>query len=126
MGDNDPKETYNRPPVFKDENYAYWKENMYVHLLSVDKNLWIAVTEGSFIPKRKVDDPIKYPKDWTDDETKKASYDLKVRYILISILSVKVLYSMSHHKSTKATWGTFETLYEGTEDVKDSKINMLT
>lgn len=29
---------YNRALVFKDENYAYWKENMNVHLLSVKKN----------------------------------------------------------------------------------------
>ena len=40
--------------------------------------------------------------------------------ILISNLSLEVLYIISHHKSIKATWDALQTLYEGTEDVKDS------
>lgn len=44
---------------------------MYVHLPSVDKNLWVAVTDGPFIPKGN-DEVIKHPKNWTNDETKKA------------------------------------------------------
>lgn len=49
--DDNPKRVYNRTPVFKDGNYTYWKENIYVHLLSLDKNLLVAVIEGYFIPK---------------------------------------------------------------------------
>lgn len=45
MGDDDPKGAYNRAHIFKGENYAYWKENMYIHLLSFDKNLWVVVTD---------------------------------------------------------------------------------
>lgn len=44
MGDYNPNGSYNRAPIFKGENYAYWKENMYVCLQSDDKNIWIAVT----------------------------------------------------------------------------------
>ena len=62
---------------------------MYVHLLSVDENLWCAFTEGPFIPQGD-DDIVKHPKDWNDDETKKASYDLKARNIIILALSVKL------------------------------------
>lgn len=58
--------------------------------------------------------------------TKKALSDLKTRNILISSLGVKVLYYTSHHKSAQGMWDALQTLYEGTEDVKDSKINMLT
>lgn len=62
MDDNDPNGAYNRAPVFKGENYAYSKENMYAHLLSIDKNLWVADTDGSFIPKGD-DDVAKHPRD---------------------------------------------------------------
>lgn len=89
------------------------------------KNLWRVVTEGPYIPKGG-NDVVKHPKDWTDDETKKASCDLKVRNIIILGVSDKVFYSISHHTSAKRMWDALPTLYEGTRDIKDSKINMFT
>lgn len=120
--DDDSKGAYNRTSIFKGKNYTYWKLIMYVHLLSIDKNLWCIVTEGPFIPKGA--DVVKHPKDWDDAEIKKDSYDLKPRNILISALNDKLLYSVSHHTSVIGIWVALQTLYEGTEDVKDSKINM--
>lgn len=73
---------------------------MFEHLLSIDKYLWCAVTEGPFIHKGD-DDVVKHPKDWDDAETKKVSYDLKVRNILISTLGAKVFYLISHHMNVK-------------------------
>lgn len=108
---DDPKGAYNRAPIFRVENYTYWKENMYVHLLSVDKNLWCVVTKGPFISKGD-DDVVKHPKDWTNDETKKASYDLNARNILVFALIAKLLYSISHHTSTKGMWYALQTLYD--------------
>ncbi|XP_050889147.1 uncharacterized protein LOC127094347 [Lathyrus oleraceus] len=96
---------------------------MYVHLQLVEKNLWVSISEGPFIPKGD-NNVVKHPKDWTDNETKQTSYDLKVRNILISSLSMKVFYSISHHKSTKGMWDPLQTHYEGMDDTKDSKINM--
>lgn len=89
------------------------------------KNLSVAVADEPFIPRNEVDNSIEHPEDWTDDETKKASYDLKIMSILIFALSVKVLYTISHHKSIKAMWDALQTLYEGTKDIEDSKINMV-
>lgn len=117
--DDNPNGAYNRAPIFKGENYTYWKVNMYVHLLSVDKNLWYVITEGPFIPKGK-QDIVKHLKDWNDAGTKKASYDLKARNILISTLSSKVFYSISNHTSAKGMWGALQTLYEGMDNVNDS------
>lgn len=126
MADNDnPKDAYNRAHVFKGESYTYWKENMYVHLLSVDKNLWCIVTEGPFISMG-YNDVIKHPKDWMNDVTKKSLYDLKTGNILIPVLSVEVFYSISHYTSSKGMWDNLQTLYEGKNNVKDSKINMFT
>lgn len=42
---------------------------MYVHLLSVEKILWVAVSNGPFIPRKEDDNSINHPKDWTGDET---------------------------------------------------------
>lgn len=98
---------------------------MYVYLLLVDKILWCAITEQPFIPKR-VDDVVKHPKHWDDVKTKKASYYLKVRSLLIYTLSAKVFNSISHHTSAKGMWDALQSLYEGTNDVKGYKIIMFT
>lgn len=104
MDSNDSKGAYSRTSIFKGENYAYQKDNMYVHLVSIDKMLWVAITDEPLILKNKVDDYGKLTKDWSDDETKKASQDLKTLNILISMLSTKVYYFISHHKSAQSLW----------------------
>lgn len=66
MGNDDLKGTYSRVLIFKGENYAYWKKNMYVPLMCVCKMLWVAITDKTFIPKNKFDGAIKLPKSWSD------------------------------------------------------------
>jgi len=56
---------------------------------------------------------------------KKDQYDLKARKILISSLGVNEYHSVSHCKTAKSMWDTLENLHEGTDDVKQSKINTL-
>jgi len=50
---------------------------------------------------------------------------LKARNILISYLGTNEYHSVSHCKTAKAMWDTLEILHEGTDDVKQSKINTL-
>lgn len=51
--------------------------------MPIDNILWVETIDILFNPKNEVNDSIKLPKDWTDDESKKASYNLKARNILI-------------------------------------------
>lgn len=60
MGKEDPKGTYNRAPIFKGENYVYWKEYIMVHLISVAKRLWVAIKDVPFIPKNNINDVFFY------------------------------------------------------------------
>lgn len=94
--------------------------------MSIDKYLWVEITSMPFIPQNKVDNSVKLPQDWINDETKKASYDLKARNILLFVLITIVYYSISHHKSAQTTRNDLQVLYEGSEEVKNSKIKMLT
>lgn len=50
--------------------------------MSVEKYLWVAITDGPFIPTYKVDDSIKLRKDSSDYETKKAPYDLNTYFFI--------------------------------------------
>jgi hypothetical protein len=63
---------------------------------------------------------------WTDDEKKKVNYDAKAQNILISSLGIEQFYHVSHCVSAKEMWDTLVTHFEGTNEVKISKINTLT
>ena len=63
--------------------------------------------------------------DWSDDVKRKVQYDLKAQNILISSLGVNEYHYVSHCKTVKAIWDALETLHEGTNNVKQSKINTL-
>lgn len=128
MANKDPKGAYNRAPVFVGENYEYWKDCMSVHIMSIDMEVWNSIKNGRFNPTKVVDGVVQYKteEEWTDDDKKKVQYDLKARNILISAIGVNEYYSISHCKTAKAMWDALMDLHEGTEDVKQSKINELT
>ena len=118
---------YKRAPIFDGENYDYWKEYMSVHIQSVDMDVWDAVANGRFQPQV-VANGVSQDKpkaDWRDDDKKKVQYDLKALNILISCIGVNEYHSVSHFKTSKDMWDALETLHEGTNEVKQSKINTL-
>lgn len=79
MGKGDLKWVPNRSPIFKGENYVYWKEYVFVHLISVNKVFWVANKNKHFVPTSIIDGiEINKPQYWNDEETKQVSYDLKV------------------------------------------------
>lgn len=51
----DPNGAYNRASTFTGENYACWKDCMYMHLMSVDYQLWVSIEEVTCIPLKVVD-----------------------------------------------------------------------
>lgn len=114
--------------IFNGEKYAFWKECIFFHLISLDKRLWIAIKDNPFDPKSIIDDiginkPLKV---WNDEETKQTSYDFKSINILIFSLIYNVYLSISHCKTVKTTWDTLQVLNEETKDVKQFKTNTLT
>ncbi|PNX80237.1 phytoalexin-deficient 4-2 protein [Trifolium pratense] len=127
MARNDPKGAYNSAPVFTGENYEFWKECMSVHIMSIDMEVWKAVTNGIHQPTHIVNGVLlaKLENDWNEDDQKKVQYDFKARNILISSIGVNEFYAISHCKTAKEMWDALSNIYEGTDDVKQSKIDML-
>jgi len=127
MANTEPKGAYNRASIFDGENYDYWKECRSIHIQSVDMDVWDAMVNGRFQPQVVANGVAQgKPKaDWCNDDKKKVQYDLRARNILISFLGVNEYHSVSHCKIAKTMWGALETLHEGTDDVKQSKINTL-
>ncbi|KAK2374883.1 hypothetical protein QL285_075815 [Trifolium repens] len=124
-----PKGAYNRAPIFNGDHFDYWKSSMRIHINSFDGEVWNAIENGPFVPT--ITDPHgivdnKPMAQWTEEEKKKVNYDAKAQNILISSLGIDQFYHVSHCQSAKEMWDTLVTHFEGTNDVKISKINTLT
>ncbi|KAK2443470.1 rust resistance kinase Lr10 [Trifolium repens] len=102
---------------------------MRIHINSFDGEVWNAIENGPFVPTITDAHGIVTNKpmaQWTEEEKKKANYDAKAQNILISSLGIDQFYHVSHCQSAKEMWDTLVTHFEGTNDVKISKINTLT
>ncbi|KAK2370012.1 gag-protease polyprotein [Trifolium repens] len=124
-----PKGAYNRAPIFNGDHFDYWKSSMRIHINSFDGEVWNAIENGLFVPTNTDPNDIVTNKpmaQWTDDDKKKVNYDAKAQNILISSLGIEQFYHVSHCSTAKEMWDTLVTHFEGTNDVKISKINTLT
>jgi len=74
----------NRPPMFCGVNYQFWKVRRKIFVESIDKGIWDAIKNGSFVPMLKNDKVIfeKPWSQWTEHESKQAQYDVLQRTLL--------------------------------------------
>ncbi|WJX78113.1 hypothetical protein P8452_61367 [Trifolium repens] len=124
-----PKGAYNRAPIFNGDHFDYWKSSMRIHINSFDGEVWNAIENGPFVPTITDLNGIVTNKpmaQWTDNEKKKVNHDAKAQNILISSLGIEQFYHVSHCSTDKEMWDTLVTHFEGTNEVKISKINTLT
>jgi len=117
----------NRPPLFTGKNDPFWKVRMHIFLESVDRGIWDAVLNGSFVHVNVVND-VQEPKSlsqWTTDENRRAQYDVKARNIISSALTLDEFYRISVCTSAQDMWETLRVTHEGTNDVKRARKNSL-
>lgn len=125
---SEPNGAYNKASIFNGENYGYWKDCMHIHINSIDVNVWKDIQNGPFwktmtnvegatIPKPEVQ--------WNTKDEKKWYCDWKARNILISALGVDEYCRVSHCEIAKAVWDSLQVSHEGTNEVKQVRINTL-
>ncbi|KAH9658168.1 hypothetical protein KPL70_023385 [Citrus sinensis] len=118
-----------RPPFFDDNDYAYWKTRMRIYLQALDYELWEVVCDGPFMPmfKNEVGDDIPKPSSqWSELEKRKMSLNSKVMNALFCALDKKEFHRVSSYESAQEIWNKLEVVYEGTNQVKESKISRYT
>lgn len=117
----------NRPPLFDGSNYIHWKEKMTLYLQATNYALWLIITKGPKIPT-KVVDHISVPK--LEDEFDERDYKLlqanaKAKLILVCGLDANEYNRISGCITAKEIWDKLEITYEGTSQIKESRIDML-
>jgi len=107
------------PPLFNGTNYAYWKVRMRSFLQSLDKKVWQVVEIGWTKPKEA-------PSDWDDAKIKAVKFNSRALNALFSTVTNEEFKKISFTETAKEAWTILQTTYEGTQAVKDSKLQRLT
>ena len=92
---------------------------MRAFLQSLDEKVWQAVEIGWTKPKEA-------PADYDDAKIKAANFNNRALNALFSVVTNEEFKKISSTETTKEAWTIFQTTYEGTKAVKDSKLQRLT
>ncbi|KAH9698517.1 hypothetical protein KPL71_024037 [Citrus sinensis] len=115
-----------RPPFFDGNDYPYLKTRMRIYLQALDYEIWEVVCDGPFMPliKNKVGEDIPKPsREWNELEKRKATLNSKSMNALFCALDKKEFHRVSSCESANEIWHELEVVYEGTNQVKESKIS---
>ena len=107
-----------RPPFFDGTNFTYWKMRMESFLFSIDYQLWKIVRDGFTTTSTKEEK-------WTENDIKKYQMDHKAKYIIFCSILPSEYEKLSTCSTSHEIWRKLEVVYKGTDQVKDTKINLL-
>ncbi|CAL1358595.1 unnamed protein product [Linum trigynum] len=110
--------SHNRPPRFEGVNYGYWKNRMELFVGSTDPKLWARVIKG---PHELKDDKEK----WSDENFEKFQQNCKATNLMYCALGPEEYHKVAGCKTAKEIWDKLQVTYEGTSQVKTSRINAL-
>ena len=125
--------------LFDNENYGLWKKKMMLFLQVANPNYLDVLKNGPKIPMVIVAESIEnnvvviavrtYPKepaDYTLDEKEDASLDINLQLILVESLDPIMYNHVVNCKDAKHIWETVETINEGTKEVRENRLEILT
>lgn len=119
-----------RPPRFNGQYYGWWKTRMHNFIMAEDSELWDVICDGPYVPTKKVGEPAvmvpKTRKEYNDADRKAIEKNFRAKKILVCGIGPDEYNRISACQSTKEIWEALQTAHEGTTQVKQSKIDMLT
>ncbi|VFR00960.1 unnamed protein product [Cuscuta campestris] len=117
-----------RLPFFDGTNYSYWKERMRIFVQSNDFKIWLAIKNGDSFPMKKVGDTL-IPKDedeYDEADFKKAQLNATAINFLYCAVNANDYQKISRCQTANQMWNKLMITYEGTPQVRESKIDLLT
>nr|XP_017239461.1 PREDICTED: putative histone-lysine N-methyltransferase 1 [Daucus carota subsp. sativus] len=116
-----------RPPLFDGTNFATWKTRFRIYARSQGVKVWMAIEDGIIIPTKIIDDVIyeKKVSEYTHDEEDRMNIAAKAEMVLTSALAEKEYKRVNNCKSAQEMWNKLVVTYEGTTDIKDSRMDTL-
>ncbi|XP_070042946.1 uncharacterized protein [Nicotiana tomentosiformis] len=118
------------PPRFNGQYYGWWKTKMHDFIMDEDSELWDVICDGPFVPTKNLGDPTisipKTRKEFNDADRKAIEKNFRAKKILVCGIGPDEYNRISGCQSAKEIWEALQTTHEGTTQVKQSKIDMLT
>ena len=114
---------YRRGPYFDGTNFASWKHKMKMHILGHNPAAWGIICvgmQGDFFEEGKVPD-----REATPEELKMLQNNAQACDILFNALCPEEFNKISRLENAKEIWDTLVEMHEGTESVKESKLDIL-
>ncbi|XP_075103452.1 uncharacterized protein LOC142178031 [Nicotiana tabacum] len=98
--------------------------------MAEDFELWDVICDGPFFPTKTIGDPAvtvpKTRKDFNDVDRKAIEKNFRAKIILVCGIGPDEYNRISSCQSAKEIWEALQIAHEGTTQVKQSKIDMLT
>jgi len=117
-----------RPPYFNGQHYVWWKNRMENYIQAEDYELWMLIKNGPLIPTKVTEDGTKVhqnPEEFNADDFKKMEKNAKAKKLLYFVLSLDEHTCISECESAKDIWDALQVAHEGTNQVKQSRIELL-
>ena len=130
------KDTGVKIPVLDKDNYFHWKVKMRLHLLASDEGYDDCTEKGPRVPMKAVttvglqevavkDKYIPKPlHEYTAEDTKSIHKDKKAMNILFNGIDAEMFECVLNLTTAKEVWDTIQTICEGTEQVKENKMQL--
>ncbi|GAV86464.1 DUF4219 domain-containing protein/UBN2 domain-containing protein, partial [Cephalotus follicularis] len=114
-------------PFFDGNNYSFWKTRMTIFLQSLDYQLWHIIVNGPRMPTRTIEGVVtpKPENEYNDNDFRMLQLNSKAKHVLFCTVGPNEFNRISSCDSAKEMWDLLEVTYEGTNQVKESKISML-
>ncbi|KAK1374547.1 hypothetical protein POM88_030740 [Heracleum sosnowskyi] len=123
-------------PVLDKDNYFHWKVKMHLHLMSMDERYVDCIEKGPHVPMKfasrvgLLDDApdVEIPKlvsEWTIEDVAEVHKDKRTMNILFNGLEQEMFDNVINCTTSKEVWDTVRTLCEGTEQVRENKMQLL-
>ncbi|VFQ96736.1 unnamed protein product [Cuscuta campestris] len=117
-----------RPPLFDGTNYTYWKERMRIYIQSTNFLLWRIIKTGEDVPMKKFEETNvpKTENEYDAQDIKKVENNAKAINIIYCAVNPDDYRKISCCTTAKEMWDKLEITYEGTDQVREAKIDFLT
>ncbi|GAU51065.1 hypothetical protein TSUD_411780 [Trifolium subterraneum] len=121
----------NRPPLMDGSNYDYWKAKMMAFIKSLDSKSWKAILTAWEHPvirdkDGKTTGELKPEAEWTKEEDELAHGNSKALNALFNAVDNNIFRIIKQCSVAKEAWEILMTTHEGTDKVKNSRLQLLT
>ncbi|XP_070043085.1 uncharacterized protein [Nicotiana tomentosiformis] len=122
-----------RPSYFNGQHFSHWKVRIETYIMSYDIKVWHVIKKRNLpIPPKKDEngqvivstDPLDLD-DYTDEQSAAITVNAKAKNLLHNAISGEEYEKISSCEIAKEMWDKLEATYEGTNKVKETRINLL-